>query len=160
MDTADARVQSRLQLVLMVVVGLLLLIEVGLLMIGIYLPWKYYTSGFQATLNAQFIDHAAVLGYGRAFDFVFLATAALISSFLLIFTGAFYVLRSSSVSFDASVSTAAGGGNLKTSSPGLAMIAMGVVLVAIIVINESSVSYTQSAGSSFFKSPATTLATD
>ena len=130
-------------LTVVLVVAILLLVG-GTLVVGIQLQARHYGNGIKVAHSAGGVDHAAAITYGRAFDLALVETAGLCSSFLLIFMGTLYVLQTAQtvpVEFTASVNSGAGGGALQTSSPGLVMVAVGVILVCVVILNESSITY-------------------
>ena len=127
-------------LIVVLVVAIVLLVG-GTLAVGIHLQARHYGKGIEVAHSAGSVDHAAAIAYARAFDLALVETVGLCSSFLLIFMGTLYVLQTASVEFTASVNSGAGGGALQTSSPGLVMVAVGVVLVCVVILNESSITY-------------------
>ena len=86
-------------------------------------------------------NHAAALSYSRAFDFVAFKTSALLASFLVIMVGALYVLRVERYQTSLSGGTESLKGSFTTSSPGLTMMCLGVVLAIASLYYRSSIEY-------------------
>lgn len=99
-----------------------------------------YGSVIGAALGVEPPDLAAVLSSLRSLDFFVTKASALYLAYLLTFLGAFYVLLSIKASFYAS----AGGNSLMTSSPGLVMVSLGVLLVALTLFSTTVVRYSPS----------------
>ena len=67
--------------------------------------------------------------------------AAVFLAFGVVLIGALYVLRKAEVSFQVNVDAPTGKGALQSSSPGLIIIALGVVLLIAALQTKSEVSY-------------------
>lgn len=137
----ERRQQGTLLWLLFAVVCVTLAFVMTLLGSSLYLQYKTYNAGVSASLNAPQIDHASVIAYSRALDFAIAKTSAICLGFLLIFVGALYVLRTADTHFGLGVDAATIKASLQTSSPGLVMITLGVVLVGTALINKSDVDY-------------------
>jgi hypothetical protein len=86
-------------------------------------------------------DHLAIISYSRAWDFAVVKFASVFLAFGIILIGALYVLHKAEIGFQMSVDAPAGKGALQSSSPGLVMIALGVVLLIAALQVKSEVSY-------------------
>jgi hypothetical protein len=113
-------------------IELVLPIMVTLMMFFLgYLTFQSLTAeitGYDKILNAaiSWRDPYALFGFARARDFAMLKSATIFMGFILIFVGCLYVLRKSISSF---ALDAGKHGSLQTTSPGLVMVTLGVVLV-------------------------------
>jgi hypothetical protein len=86
-------------------------------------------------------DHAAALTYAQALDEAIIKTSALMLAFVVVFLGALYVLRTSTAQYHLSVTGKETSGTLETSSPGLVMVTLGLVIVAVAVLHRTDISY-------------------
>jgi hypothetical protein len=112
-----------------------------LFIFGIRLQWTDYRDGISAAGAGKLIDHAAMLAYNRAFGAAIIKTSALFLGYLLVFTGVLFVLRSSEVAYSLALEVKDSKGTLQTTSPGLVIITLGVVLIAITILTKSSIDY-------------------
>lgn len=87
-----------------------------------------------------------IINYARALDFATVKLSALLLGFILAFLGALYVLRAETSTFRATVKTKEASGALQTSSPGLAMLALGVLAVVCTLFSKSYLSNESSEG--------------
>lgn len=87
------------------------------------------------------LDKAAVLTFARALDAAIIKTSGLFLGYVLVFTGALYVLRIATSQYRFNVKSGRHSGTLQTSSPGLVMITLGVFLVALTVSNKTVMNY-------------------
>jgi hypothetical protein len=106
-----------------------------------------YTKAISVTLAnldnfGREADPAAVIALSRALDFATTKTSALFLAYVLIFLGALYVLRTASAAYDLSVAGPVKG-TLHSSSPGLVMLTLGVVIVIVTLTTHSTVGYDQ-----------------
>lgn len=133
--------EARLDLVLLVAATAVLAIAVGLLVYTILTQTAVYRSSIAVELAGDGpINHHAVLAYARSGDFAAAKSVALCLGFALIFLGAGYTLRAAQTTYNLSVSRDdLAKASLVTSSPGLVMISLGVVLVAMAVLTQSHV---------------------
>ena len=129
-----------LEVVAAVLVVLAMALIGELLVVSIQSQQKHYSSVIDAALEVEPSDLAAVLSSLRSLDFFIVKASALYLAYLLTFMGVFYVLLSVKASFHAS----AGGNTLKTSSPGLVMVSLGVLLVALTLFSTTVVRYSPS----------------
>jgi outer membrane protein OmpA-like peptidoglycan-associated protein len=129
--------------VVMIIFGLGLLIAVSL-----QHQQRVYGQAIDRMLGFQDARSAAIaINYARALDFATAKTAALILGFLMCMVGCLYVLRTA----QAAMSMSAGGAALgqlsfKTTQPGLAVAGMGVVIIALVLFAQSTI--TTDAGTS------------
>jgi hypothetical protein len=134
---ADGRLDWRL----FVIVSLIMVVLTSLFVVELAIQWQDYRSGIRAALAGPVQDHAAALSYSRALDAAIVKTAALFLGYLLVFTGALYVLRTASIGYSIAAKTGSFDGSLQTSSPGLVIITLGVFLVAVTILTRSDVNY-------------------
>ena len=126
---------------LFLLVAIMLLFTVALLSANLAFQHQNYRAGISAALMAPNIDHAVVISYTRAWDFAITKISSVFLAFCLILIGALYVLRSAKVSYSLAVANSAQKSSLETGSPGLVMITLGVLLMAIVMFSTSRVEY-------------------
>jgi hypothetical protein len=130
---------NSLDIAIFAAVAIVLLALLALLASNLSFQYGNYRDGIKLALaDPKFIDHPSILTYSRAWDFAVAKTSALFLSFLLIFTGAMYVLRSAESRVELSAEKGELRGALSVSSPGLVMVAMGVFLVAFVLSNKTN----------------------
>jgi hypothetical protein len=142
---ARSQFDTYLSVGLFAVVVTLLMVVIALLSLNIYFQGQNYSSGIRRALEesgSARVNHTVILTYSRAADFAITKTSALFLAFALVLTGALYVLRTATDRFALSVEGHATKGSLETSSPGLVMITLGVVLVVFVLSSRSPVEYT------------------
>ena len=133
---------KRLDLAILLAVAVVLFSLLIILASNLSFQYMNYRDGIKFALSdPKYMDHASVLTYSRAWDFAVVKTSALFLSFLLIFTGALYVLRAGETNFELKAENADLKGSLSLSSPGLIMITLGVLLVAYVLSNKTYVEY-------------------
>lgn len=113
-----------------------------LLVLNLWLQYVNYQSGIEAALtgNAS-THHTSIVTYARAWDFAVVKTSGLFVSFVMIFTGALYVLRAGETVFKARAKVGDLKAGLWTTSPGLAMVFVGAVLAAVVVWHDSYIGF-------------------
>ena len=126
---------------LFLIVCVMLLFTVSLLTVNLAFQYRNYHAGISGALGSDFIDHAVVITYTRAWDFAVVKVSSIFLAFCLIMIGALYVLRAATVSYSFTLTNRAHKGSLETGSPGLVMITLGVVLMAVVVLSTSKVEY-------------------
>lgn len=139
---------------LMVIVSLILALLAGLMITSLSHQWSKYNEAIDVALGSREPaqlpnaartgpDHAAALTYARALDEASIKMSALMLAFVLVFLGALYVLRTTTSAFHLGINNAPAGqsGTLETSSPGLVMVTLGLVLVAIAVLHRTDIDY-------------------
>lgn len=99
-----------------------------------------YRNGITIALEDP-IDHAAALTYARASDAAVMKLSALFLGFLLIFTGALYVLRNATAQYRLRAKGVGHSGGLQTSSPGLVVVTLGVLLVGTALVTVQQIDY-------------------
>ncbi|MFO0574524.1 MAG: hypothetical protein U1A78_11030 [Polyangia bacterium] len=128
---------------------LLLAFQLVLLVGNLWFQLRNYTTGIALAEQSGATSDAVslILIYSRAWDFAVTKTSALFLGFMVIYTGALYVLRSADTAYEISLTQGAQlGATLKSSSPGLAMIGLGSALVALVLHNKSEVGFQISTG--------------
>lgn len=104
-----------------------------------------YRAALAVTLNNPFlIDNSAVIAYARSWDAAVVKTSSLFLGYVLIFFGALFVLRTAESTFRLSVDVgppASPKALLESTSPGLILATLGVVLVAVSLTIKSDVQY-------------------
>lgn len=143
--TLPLREQSRApmftQALFRIVMGLL---GAQLLLLGgnLWFQFRNYASGIrlaeQAGATADIVS--LVLIYSRAWDFAVTKTSALFLGFMVVYLGALYVLRSADSAYELTVSQGPQPSvSLRSSSPGLLMVLLGALLVALVLSSRSEV---------------------
>jgi hypothetical protein len=125
---------------LFLVVSLILIAITALFVVGLFVQWSGYNAGLQVALTPP-VDHGAALSYSRGLDAAIVKSSALFLGYLLVFTGALYVLRSSTAGYQLSVQTGSHSGTLQTASPGLVIITLGVLLIVVTILTKSKLDY-------------------
>jgi hypothetical protein len=126
---------------LFLVVAMMLLFTVALLSVNLVFQHRNYDTGITAALKSNNIDHAVIITYTRSWDFAIAKISSIFLAFCLILIGALYVLRAATASYSFSVTGQSRNSSLETSSPGLVMVTLGVVLMAIVILSGSTVEY-------------------
>lgn len=134
---------ARLDAVILGVAGFIVLVTTALLLFVVVIQVQTYNSAIVSQLRAgRNVDHAAVLAYARATDFSAAKISALFLGFLLIFLGAMFVLRVAQASYALALSSDTKRQMaFSTSSPGLAMVTLGVLLVIVVLFTKSAIDY-------------------
>jgi hypothetical protein len=127
---------------LFLIVGMILALLSVLFVAGLWTVRDTYNRGLQKALVESPVHHEAVLAYARGLDAAFVKTSALFLGFLLVFTGALYVLRIATSHYRLSVKSGHNSGNLQTSSPGLVIITLGILLIIVTMLTHSVLDYT------------------
>lgn len=118
------------------------IVLVALLSFNLYAQYSNYRLGLENAAKGQKINYAAVLTFARAWDFALIKTSALFLGFLLIFSGSLYILRVHETSFNLSYESQAWGkGALASTSPGLVLSVLGVILVIVVLFSKSYLDY-------------------
>ena len=126
---------------LFLIVGLILALLSVLFVAGLWTVRDTYNQGLQKALAESPVHHEAVLAYARGLDAAIVKTSALFLGFLLVFTGALYVLRIATSHYRLSVKSGHNSGNLQTSSPGLVIITLGIVLIIVTMLTHSTLDF-------------------
>jgi hypothetical protein len=133
----DTLVDKRIILTVSAMLALL----AALMVLCLGLQWQKYESAIQLAVHSSPPDHAAALSYSRAFDATLIKTSALMLAFIVVFLGALYVLRTATAAFKLGLGGKGFTGTLQTASPGLVMVTLGLVIVAIAVLARSDINY-------------------
>ena len=133
--------QADLSIGLFIVVCTVLLFLILLLTFSMYFQYQTYRLAITKALEIGSGDQSGVITYLRAWDFAVVKVSTVFLSFLLIFTGALYVLRNADAAFTATAETASAKGSLNTSSPGLVMVTLGVILAISVIYSRTLVQY-------------------
>jgi hypothetical protein len=113
----------------------------GLIVACLFVSNQNYRTGISAAVTSGPPDHVALLSYSRAWDFAVVKFSTVFLAFGIILIGALYVLHKGEVGFHLSVDGPTGKGALNSSSPGLVMVALGVVLLIAALQTKSEVKY-------------------
>jgi hypothetical protein len=120
-----------------------------LLFIVLYNQMSNYNNAITVELkNSGHVEHAAILAYARATDFAAAKLSALFLGFLLVFLGAMFVLRVAKVDYGLSVSNGPSQRlSLSSTSPGLIIISLGVILIICVLFSQTHLDYQTPAAS-------------
>ncbi len=136
---------------LFILVCLIVIFVASLLIFGLAIQWRAYAAGLNAAapqagnhLSTGDVDHAAVITYARGLGAAVNKTSALFLGFMLVFTGALYVLRSAQAAFSLSATKGEMSGVLETTSPGLVIVTLGVILTMATIMTKSDLDYERS----------------
>lgn len=127
---------------LFVVVCCALVFLGGLVVACLFVSNRDYQLGINAAIAGQSPNHLAILTYSRAWDFAVVKFSTVFLGFGIILIGALYVLRQAEAQFLMSVDGPGAKGSLQSSSPGLVMIALGVVLLIVALQTKNEIHLT------------------
>ena len=131
-----------LDIALFVIVVVIILLVLVMLAANIFTQYVNYRAAIKSAFDGdELFDHAAVIAYSRAWDFAIIKTSSLFLSILVILIGSLYVLRVAHIDFNVSADTDFIRGALSTSSPGLAMVLLGVVLTVFSLNHRTEIGY-------------------
>ena len=137
----------RLDKILVVVVSAVLVLIGGLLASSLFAQWGMYHAAAASALELKAEGGHLVLSFTRAFDFAVIKTSVVFMGMLVTFVGALYVLRAQREAFALQVSPRSRArATLRTASPGLVIVTLGVstVNVAVVTKNEVTLTFPQS----------------
>ncbi len=87
-------------------------------------------------------NYSALLAFSRAKDFSNMKASAMFVGFLLIFTGALYLIKVFNLSYSINVNKAdVGSMSVNSNSPGLVMVSLGVVVMLCVLLIKTDVDY-------------------
>lgn len=113
-----------------------------LLSTSLYFQYRNYSAGIEkAVIGSSSTDFNSIITFSRAWDFAVVKTSAMFLGFTLIFVGALYILRVADAGYKLSIQGKLVHGSLQTSSPGLVLATLGVILVGWVVYSKSVVDY-------------------
>lgn len=138
----NLKLTNRFDVAIFVAVVVVLFCLLALLVFNLTFQYLNYNKGIEFALaNPKHIDHSSVITYSRAWDFAVVKTSSLFLSFLLVFTGALYVLRTGDTNFELKAENANFRSSLSSTSPGLVMVTLGVFLAAYVLSNKTYIEY-------------------
>lgn len=139
---SNLKFNNRFDAAIFLTIALILLALVILLISNLVLQYLNYNEAIKVALdNSKSTDYASVLSFSRAWDFAVVKTSALFLSFLLIFSGALYVIRTGETNFEVKAENADFKGSLSLSSPGLVMVTLGTILTAYVLSTRTYIEY-------------------
>jgi energy-converting hydrogenase Eha subunit H len=154
----DARASTGLDMyIFAIMTGILVLLSV-LLVTNLRVEQAHYQLGLNAAVGSSPPDHSAALTYAQASDAAVIKLSALFLGFLLVFTGTLYVLRTASAHFKIKGTALKAKWALQTSSPGLVVVTLGVVLVATSLLAKNGVTYSYEAPAPGAAAPTDSIA--
>ncbi|HND11454.1 MAG TPA: hypothetical protein PLY80_13520 [Pseudomonadota bacterium] len=127
---------------LFVIVTSMLVIQLVLLVGSLWFQYRNYAFGIALAQQAGAGPESVslILIYSRAWDFAVTKTVSLFLGYMVLYTGALYVLRSADTSYELSIAQGTQqGASLKTSSPGLVLVTLGGALIALVLQSRSEV---------------------
>ena len=133
--------QLRLDRWLFVVVCSILVIVSLLMLSSLVFQATDYREGIRIASDPKTPDHSAIIAYARSLDIAVVKTSGVFLGFLLVFVGVLYVLRQSSTAYALHGRAGSLSGGLTSSSPGLVLATLGVVLILGAMFNKGMVDY-------------------
>lgn len=100
-----------------------------------------FSSAIQETLNSHPLNHFALTAYTNGMAASYAKMFPIVLSFLLIFAGSVYVLLPVKAVYSGSINHGGATGSFETTSPGLVIVTLGVVLAITAIWHPVSVSY-------------------
>lgn len=138
----NLKFNNRFDAAIFFIIVIILLTLFALLFFNLFLQYLVYNEAIGFALNNQgYTDYASVLALSVAWDSAVVKTSALFLSFLLIFSGALYVLRAGKTNFELKAENADLKGSLSLSSPGLVMVTLGIFLAAYALSTKKYIDY-------------------
>ena len=136
--TARSHADRKLDARLFGVVVLMITVMMIILMLGLAIEAQNYRTALSTVAG----NNTLIFAYSRAFESALTRVSALFLSFLLVFTGVLFVLRTANIAYDLHLSGTTGEGKgfqaaLAATSPGLVIATLGVALVAIVFLKAS-----------------------
>jgi hypothetical protein len=154
----DYVVNTRLDWYIFGIMTGILIFLVSLLGYFLVMLTSNYQAGIQSALQPNAIDYVTALTYAQSSDATVMKISTLFLGFVLIFTGAIYVLRNATTQFKLQASGHDYGGGFETSSPGLVVVTLGVLLVGTALLSQHQIAYTPGSGPE--SKPAETIQSD
>lgn len=114
-----------------------------ILLLNLLFQYGNYSIGIDVASRESMYNHTAILTYSRAWDFAVVKTSSLFMSFILIFTGAIYVLHKSDAKLDASGEYNGIRGSIQITTPGLILALMGLVIACVAMLVQSRVDFVE-----------------
>jgi hypothetical protein len=111
---------------------------------GLYHQVETYQQIISSSQQAE--RGPVLLAFSRSLDAAVVKTSSLFVAFLLVFLGGLFTLRAGEAAFRMTVGGAVGKGTLQTASPGLVMLSLGVLVVAVAIVKEQTVDLSMSQG--------------
>ncbi len=127
---------------LFVIVTAMLITQLLLLIGSLWFQYHNYAAGIALAQQSGAGPESVslILVYSRAWDFAVTKTVSLFLGYMVLYTGALYVLRSADTSYELTVSQGSQqSASLKTSSPGLVLVTLGGALIALVLQTRSEV---------------------
>jgi hypothetical protein len=130
-----------LALAIFFVVAGVLTFVFALLAYSLYFQHANYAAAITEALKGSSAQHSSAITYLRAWDFAVVKMSALFLAFALAFLGALYVLRTNETAYAANAESSGFKAKLETSSPGLVMVTLGVVLVVCVMYARTTIEF-------------------
>jgi len=143
----DAVLHAALDWSIFAVMTGILLFVIWLLNYYLGVQTQHYRECLDSALHPQ-ADYAAALAYAHYSDVAVIKMSALFLGFVLIFAGALYVLRNATSQFKLQFEdpkSSGRSGSLETSSPGLVVVTLGVVLSGMALMSTHDTELTSGA---------------
>jgi hypothetical protein len=110
-----------------------------LLIVSFALQYSTYRDALTRVAANEPGNYVAIVTYLGAWDGAVTKTSCLFLSFVLILVGALYVLRTAQMAYSVSVEGGGAKGALQTTSPGLVILTLGIVALALSLFKPVSV---------------------
>jgi hypothetical protein len=131
--------------VLLALTGAVMVLVVVVLSLGLWTQVRSYDRLIPALLTAPAPSTTALLAASRSLDAAVVKTCSLYVAFLLILLGGVYTLRVGEIAYKLSVGGGIGKGALQTASPGLVIVTLGALIVAVTILKEQTINLTADA---------------
>ncbi|HTS50977.1 MAG TPA: hypothetical protein VMH05_23685 [Bryobacteraceae bacterium] len=110
-----------------------------LLIVSFALQYSTYRSALNGVASSDPGNYVAIVTYLGAWDAAVTKTSCLFLSFVLILVGALYVLRTAQIAYSLTIEGSGAKGALQTTSPGLVILTLGIVALALSLFKPVSV---------------------
>lgn len=138
----EKRYRRHLDQVIFSLIAFLILLILSLLVWNLWSQYGNYKSAIDSVLScSKQIDHSALLAYAGSWSAAILKTSSLFFSFLTVMVGSLYILRAAASKIDIHAETKGLKGGLSTSSPGLAIMLLGVLLTYLSLSHKTTLEY-------------------
>lgn len=143
-DTAKPKSLTWLNMSIFVLAILLLTFVCMLLSVNLYFQYHNYSFAIDAALKSSSPNEAAIISVGisRAFDFAVVKTSATFLGFVLVIFGAAFVLRVAETAYSLDIDSAQVGKiSLQSTSPGLVIATLGVLVIALSLYKDAEIEF-------------------
>lgn len=146
MRFAKLKWEQRLDNILLSIVSIVILFISAILCINLVNQHRNYSTVISDVLQSPNKGaFSIVLAFSRALDFAVIKTSSIFLGFLLVLVGCLYVLRASRSKYSLSVGEKDSTNlALKTTSPGLVLVTLGIVTINLAIFSKTYIGYDMS----------------